>query len=184
MSVFWYFFYYQRPSQKYSTIDSSSGVSDDYSGWDTDFDESDSYYPQEDYSRNGRTLPNPHLPKQGQQQEKEQQKASQPPRQQHQLPKTLPKPKPSQHQKQNQQQQQTNNQTPLQNKNSVPYWEYNDNPAGSSTNQNIYGDVSNSNSAETEDPKPKNQNQNYQHLKSVRRHKEEAGVYATLAETF
>ena len=60
--------------------------------------------------------------------------------------------------------------------------------SSNSRNEKIYGNINNNDTVETEDTEPKkrpvNQNQTYQHLKSVRRHKEEAGIYATLAETF
>ena len=80
---------------------------------------------------------------------------------------------------QQQQQQQPNKKTPVQSQ----HFEFNDsvNPNG-----NLYGNVGGPQTEPELEPEPAKHpvNQNYQHLKSVRRHKEEAGIYATLDETF
>lgn len=81
-----------------------------------------------------------------------------------------------------QEQQHTNNGSPFQNTNN------NDNASARLPDQDINGNVS-SHPVKTTDPDtekelPVDQNQTYQHLKSIRRHQQEAGIYATLAETF
>ena len=93
----------------------------------------------------------------------------------------------SQQQQQQQQQQQPNKKTPVQSKHEHGHFEFNDSV---DPNENLYENVGGPQTEPEPGPGPGPKtakhpvNQNYQHLKSVRRHKEEAGIYATLAETF
>ena len=155
----------------------SNASSSDYSGWDTDFDdypqEEEDYKTQEQQKQEQQSLPKPA------------QKPFKPP------PKPLkptkkplkPPTKPIETPQQHDQQTPLNPTTkqPIETQDSVnKYFEYGVTP----DNQNIYGNIgqpgTNLDTNDVDEARPVNQN--YQHLKSMRRHKE-ANIYATLTET-